>query len=79
VSKVELHLDYEGFTTECMAIGAMQDFAFHLSVHPATLALTASLGNLVAEYGALPPGHPNRTILTMREGTSGSLIDVEFK
>lgn len=38
-----------------------------LAVRPGGLQLDASLGNITAEYGALPAGHPNRTLLTVRQ------------
>lgn len=79
VAKVELHLNYEGDVSTPLAIGSIDNFLFELAVHPATLQLHTSLGNLVAEYGQLPPDHPNRTMVSMRDAQAGSLIDVVFK
>jgi hypothetical protein len=44
--------------------------------HPAQLT---SLGNVVLLYGALPEGDPNRTMIAMREGVKGSLIEVALR
>jgi hypothetical protein len=79
VSKVELHLNYEGDVAFPLAVGCMHNFTLELAVHPSTLQLATSLGNLVAEYGALPPGHPNRTMVSVRDAQAGSLIEVLFK
>jgi hypothetical protein len=38
-----------------------------------------SLGNAVVLYGALPEGDPNRTMIAMREGVEGSLIEVKYR
>ncbi len=79
VNKVELHLSYEGSCDTPLCIGSVDNFVFELGVHPATLILRASLGNMVLLYGALPEDSPNRTMLTMREGVKGSLIEVLFR
>jgi hypothetical protein len=34
---------------------------------------------MVLEYGALPLGHPNRTMISVRDKQAGSLIEVLFK
>jgi hypothetical protein len=72
-------MTYEGDAYQPLALGYMENLKFQLAVHPATLQLHASLGNLVAQYGALEESNPNRTILTMREGVTGSLIEVTFR
>lgn len=79
VTKVALHLNYEGDVQAPLAIGSIDNFVLELAVHPATLQLTASLGNLVAEYGALAVGHPNRVMVSMRDEQAGSLIEVTFR
>lgn len=79
VAKVELHLNYEGDVSVTLAVGSIDNFILKLAVHPATLQLDASLGNLVAEYGSLAPGHPNRVMVSMRDKQAGSLIEVTFR
>lgn len=74
-----MHLNYEGDVAAPLAVGVMQRFSLQLDVHPSTLRLATSLGNLVAEYGALAPGHPNRTMVAVRDATAGSLIEVLFR
>jgi len=76
---VDLHLQYEGDVVKPLAIGCIDNFLLELLVHPATLQLHTSLGNLVAEYGSLQPGAPNRMMVSMRDKQAGSLIDVMFK
>jgi hypothetical protein len=46
VSKVELHLNYEGSVAFPLAIGSIDNFLLELAVHPATLQvhLCAALG-----------------------------------
>lgn len=79
VAKVALHLNYEGDVSTPLAIGSIDNFTLQLAVHPTTLQLDTSLGNLVAEYGSLPVGHPNRVMVSMRDEQAGSLIEVTFK
>lgn len=79
VTKVELHLNYEGDIQLPLAIGSIDNFVLQLALHPATMQLDASLGNLVAEYGALPTEHPNRVMVSMRDKQAGSLIEVTFR
>jgi hypothetical protein len=79
VAKVALQLLYEGDAPEPLAVGSLDNFSLELDVHPATLRLAMSLGNLVAEYGALPAGHPNRTMVSVRDAQHGSLIEVLFR
>lgn len=54
-------------------------FLFELDVHPSTLALHTSLGNLLAAYDTLAPDNPHRTICSLRPGTEASLIDVRYR
>lgn len=44
-----------------------------------TLQLSTSLGNFVAQYGGVDEGSPLRTICSLKPGTKGSLIEVEFR
>lgn len=76
---MSLHLNYEGATSQPLAVGSIDNFLLRLAVHPATLTLHTALGNLVAEYCCLPAGHPNRTMVSMRDKQAGSLIEVDFK
>lgn len=50
----------------------------HPARHPARHQVT-SLGNVVLLYGALPEGDPNRTMIALRQGVEGSLIEVVYK
>ena len=53
VGQLEATLLYEDATSRPLALAHIEDVRFNLHVHPATLRLTASLGNLRAQDGQL--------------------------
>ena len=63
VERLEATLNYESAAAPPLALATVEDARLSLHVHPATLRLAASLGNLRAQDGALPearPGEPLR-------------------
>lgn len=61
VERLEATLNYESAAAPPLALATVEDVRLSLHVHPATLRLAASLGNLRAQDGALPeacPGEP---------------------
>ena len=54
VEKLEVTLQYEGTDTPPLALASMEDISVSLNVHPSTLALRGSLGNLRATDTTLP-------------------------
>ena len=54
VERLEATLNYESPTAPAAALATVEDVRLSLRVHPATLRLAASLGNLRAQDGALP-------------------------
>ena len=54
VNKLEATLLYEDEGAAPLALAHIEDVRFNLHIHPATLRLTASLGNLKAQDGQLP-------------------------
>ena len=54
VEKLEVTLQYEGTETPPLALASMEDISVSLNVHPSTLALKGSLGNLRATDTTLP-------------------------
>ena len=54
VDKLEATLLYEDEGAAPLALAHIEDVRFNLHIHPATLRLTASLGNLKAQDGQLP-------------------------
>ncbi|MEW5298732.1 MAG: hypothetical protein WDW36_001820 [Sanguina aurantia] len=58
---------------------SVSNFSFTLNMHPATMDVNASLGDCVARHGALGPGNPYVTIASLRPGTSGSVITLQFR
>ncbi|KAK9858457.1 hypothetical protein WJX84_002370 [Apatococcus fuscideae] len=78
IEKLEATLQYEGTDTPPMALASVEDLSVSLNVHPSTLQLQGSLGNLCATDTTLPEGHPYRDICTIRKGAESSLIELEF-
>ncbi|KAK9864527.1 hypothetical protein WJX84_002714 [Apatococcus fuscideae] len=78
IEKLEVTLQYEGVDTPPLALASMEDISVSLNVHPSTLALKGSLGNLRATDTTLPEGHPYQHICTIRKGAESSLIELEF-
>lgn len=54
VGKLEVTLQYEGADTPPLALASMEQLSVSLNVHPSTLALKGSLGNLRATDTTLP-------------------------
>lgn len=54
VSQLEASLLYEDSRSSPLALAHIEAVRFDLHVHPATMRLTASLGNLRAQDGQLP-------------------------
>ena len=54
VERLEATLNYESLSAPAAALATVEDVRLSLRVHPATLRLAASLGNLRAQDGALP-------------------------
>ncbi len=68
VERLEATLNYEAAAAPPAALASVEDVRASLRVHPATLRLAASLGNLRAQDGALPqvPG-PLRRLCSSAE------------
>lgn len=58
---------------------SVSNFSFTLNMHPSTMDVNASLGDCVARHGALGPDNPYVTIASLRPGTSGSVITLQFR
>ena len=58
VERLEATLNYESASAPALALATVEDVRLSLRVHPATLRLAASLGNLRAQDGALPEARP---------------------
>ena len=54
VQHLEASLNYEAAASPALALLSVQDLGFRLALHPASLALSASLGNIRAQDGSLP-------------------------
>lgn len=54
VDKLAASLLYEDGESTPLAIAGIEDVSFNLNVHPETLALNTSLGNLKVQDGVLP-------------------------
>ena len=54
IGKLEVTLQYEGADTPPLALASMEQLSVSLNVHPSTLALKGSLGNLRATDTTLP-------------------------
>jgi hypothetical protein len=54
MERLEATLNYESCESPPLALAAIEDVRFNLGVHPAALALSASLGNLRAQDCGLP-------------------------
>lgn len=54
IGKLEVTLQYEGANTPPLALASMEQLSVSLNVHPSTLALKGSLGNLRATDAMLP-------------------------
>ncbi len=54
IEKLEATLQYEGTDTPPMALASVEDLSVSLNVHPSTLQLQGSLGNLCATDTTLP-------------------------
>ncbi|KAK9834254.1 hypothetical protein WJX81_000411 [Elliptochloris bilobata] len=78
VERLEATLNYESATAPPLALASVEDVRLSLRVQPATLRLAASLGNLRAQDGALPEGHPYRSVCDLRSGAATSLVELEF-
>ena len=74
VDKLEASLLYESASAPPLALAHIEDVSFNLHVHPATLRLTASLGNLRAQDGALPEVG---FILLLHTGFSACLLSAD--
>ena len=55
----------------------VQDTSFSCNVHPASIVISAGLGNVTAIDASLEEGHPYRKACQPREGTSTSLIKAQ--
>lgn len=78
MEKLEATFLYESATAAPLALVFVEDFRFNLDIHPGTLRLTASLGNMLTKDGALPEDSPYRHVCDLRPGAATSLIDLEF-
>ncbi len=54
IEKLEATLQYEGTDTPPLALASVEDLSVSLNVHPSTLQLKGSLGNLRAIDTTLP-------------------------
>ena len=54
LSKLEARVDYEAAEAAPLALLSMEAVHFDLAIHPSTMKLTASLGNLRGQDGQLP-------------------------
>ena len=54
IEKLEATLQYEGTDTAPLALASVEDLSVSLNVHPSTLQLKGSLGNLRAIDACLP-------------------------
>ncbi len=54
LSKLEARMDYEAAEAAPLALLSMEAVHFDLAIHPSTMKLTASLGNLRGQDGQLP-------------------------
>ncbi len=50
-----------------------------LDVRPSSLELSTRLGNVSAQYAALPAASPYRTIAALAPGAEGSLVELRFR
>ncbi|KAK9819963.1 hypothetical protein WJX72_004515 [[Myrmecia] bisecta] len=78
MEKLEAVFNYEGRAEDALALASIDDVRFNLNIHPATLLLTASLGNVRLQDGAMPVGHRYRDVIDLRRGATASLIELEF-
>eukprot|EP00884_Botryococcus_braunii_P010315 jgi/Botrbrau1/19285/Bobra.0073s0028.1 len=76
VEKLEVVFNYESATAAPLGIAYVERVVFCLGVHPTSIVIDASLGNMKAVDGALPEGHPYRNVIGLRSGASTSLIQV---
>jgi hypothetical protein len=79
VSKLELVLEYEGFSVIPHAQCRVSDYDMVVRVQPESMLVTAELGNAQVEDCALPEGSPYRQICGLRTDTTTSLISMQFQ
>lgn len=66
VQQLQATLNYETKSAATLALASIEDVGFDLAIHPSTMGLSATLGNLRAQDGtlalvrcpALPPSPP---------------------
>lgn len=54
MERLEATLNYESCSAPPLLLAAIEDVRFNLSIHPGTLLINASLGNMRAQDGILP-------------------------
>ena len=59
VQQLQATLNYEVSSAAALALTSIEDVRFTLGIHPATMGLSASLGNLRAQDGTLAPVSPS--------------------
>ena len=79
VQKLELQLQYEGFAVVPLLQAGVRDYDMLVHVHPESMLLTATLGNVQVEDCRLDEASPYRQICGLRADTDTSLVNMEFR
>ncbi|KAL4443584.1 hypothetical protein ABPG75_011321 [Micractinium tetrahymenae] len=76
---LQVLLNYEGAGCHTLSQASVDRFSFELDVRPDTsMRIRSTLGNVQAVDCTLPEGHPYRQACGLREGSSTSLVSLEF-
>jgi hypothetical protein len=59
MERLEATLNYESCEVPPLMLAAIEDVRFNLNIHPTTLFINASLGNMRAQDGVLPEVTPS--------------------
>ncbi len=63
MERLEANLNYESCSAPPLLLAAIEDVRFNLSIHPGTLLINATLGNMRAQDGVLPEVYYHQTLL----------------
>ncbi|KAL4447306.1 hypothetical protein ABPG77_007339, partial [Micractinium sp. CCAP 211/92] len=76
---LQVGFNYEGAGCHTLSQASVDRFSFELDIRPDTrMRIKSTLGNVQAVDCTLPEGHPYRQACGLREGSSTSLVSLEF-
>ncbi|KAK9815130.1 hypothetical protein WJX73_008307 [Symbiochloris irregularis] len=78
VQQLQAALNYEAGDAPALALTSIDDMDLSLDIHPRSMGLSATLGNLRAQDGTLEEDHPYRNVCGVRQDASASLVKLRF-